>query len=44
MMAGMGALPPSRVIPAKAGTQGYRYDPLRTELALGPRLCGDDVR
>ena len=44
MMAGMGALPPSRVIPAKAGTQGYRHDPLRAELALGPRLCGDDVR
>jgi hypothetical protein len=32
----LGTLPPSRVIPAQAGTQGYRYDRLHAQLA--PRI------
>ena len=37
-----GALSPSRVFPAKAGTQVSRGDRHRAQLALGPRFRGDD--
>ena len=36
----LGTLLPPRVIPAKAGTQLYRY---YAKLALGPRFRGDDA-